>query len=342
MTIIHRISSLKDLEDGLSNINEIHKDNWCFLSWTHSEIGFENFIYNSIYKDYCIYTKKYKVAFVFAGLSFFVRDFVDYIFEYNDYYFDKSIKVIFGTPTLKSMVNLYDECNYEYNNIINKYIKTIDHIKTSVCDYINIYIDNIKQSLHTPAQIKVGILNGEPYILDTRYHIRNNLSTPFAVKYIQYEPIKSPINLQITEFILIIRKSYKHPSRDTPEWFINVLISYCIKNNIILHIFQDINIININTYGANNIKISTIANENSIVKYDELIETANRCKAMFGSVSGLVETIHYYVKHWIYNCIVINHENDVYNHLYHIIMNRNKNLFFAYTDEDLNNILNMI
>lgn len=333
MPIIQRISSLNELKEGLMQINEYYDNNWCFLSWTHGEIGYENFIYNSIYKDYCKKSTKYKVAFVFCNASFFVKDYVDYIFEYNQYYFDNKIKVFHNS------VKLYFN---EYNDIIDKYIIKIDHIKTNICDSSFIYVETTKASIHIPAQVKVGVLNGEPYILDTRYHIRNSLSNPFFVKYIQYEPIKSPINLPTTEFILIVRKSYKHHSRDTPEWFINSLIDYCIKNNIILHIFQDMNVINIDTHGANNIKISTIANENGIVKFDELIETANKCKAMFGSVSGLVETVHYYVKHWIYNCIVINHDNDIYNHLYQIIMNRNKNLCFAYTDEDLNNILNMI
>ena len=301
MFIIESSSNINDIKKILTNIKSNYP-NISFISYVDGEFGLRMMIYSTIVN---LFVKKQKennqiiVGLCFKGLTFYIKDYCDFIIEINDSTFSfiqSSDKM--NIDNSAHSLNHYNGTvsSYKYNgndgwNLFyirgihnDEYEKMLDSFNfsdifyTTHCDgsrYIN------KNGIVINGNISCGKIKNQHFY----FYFPDCLQT-YHQKINKY---KTPHNDNICVWI---RNTNKHPSRNMSYSIYNSLFNYCIQNKKRLYIFLDL------------IKVEVPQNEYLIIcdvkmeyslNLDNFLEVCKNCSVFICTNSGITDIVSYYL-----------------------------------------------
>lgn len=280
--MIYNVSNNEyEIEKLLIELRNIYGD-YAFISYIDGEYGIRIWVYNSfVYTFYNTLKKQGKICIgiVFKNTKCFINNLCDHIIEIDDIEFPSTIHYSgndgFNTSyTLGVHSDLYEKILLDMNFSNIFYTLHVDGVK-----FINLH----------------GCNNGYICKINNQNLIFNNININTCINSIhiceKYE--KRPISNKI---VIWIRNTNKWTDRNINPEYYKSLFQYCILNNKICCVFQDL--IPIELPKHNNIIDCTTRVKNR-PNFDYFIDLCNESDIFIGSDSGpnifiITSTIKYF------------------------------------------------
>lgn len=265
---------------------------YAFISYIDGEYGIRVWVYNSLVYDFYNKIKsqnKICIGIVFKNTKCFLNNLCDHIIEIDD------IEFLSNTLSSKHEDNSFTSLNH-VNNIVpcNSYSGNdgwdLTYIRGLYSNsYENILLEmnykNIFYTLHVDGSRYInlhGCNNGCIYKINDENIFFHNINNHTCINMINIcgKESKRPISNKI---VVWIRNSNKHPNRNMESNIYNSLFKYCISNNKICCVFQDLTPICLPE--DHNIVDMTRRYKNR-PDFDFFIKTCIECDIFIGSDSG--------------------------------------------------------
>ena len=326
MTIIKIDNNIQSFYNVITVLKNEHP-NLAFISYIDGEIGFRVILYNSLVYQFATKQRELKnpiVGLCFIGNTFYLKQYCDIIIEVQDIAFQwESFDT--SSPEQLSHANhfpimtpyagnngdhpFYNKgyFNHQYEQILyNMQLSNIfftyhcasswhtsgelNRIQTSM-DIVDLdigKIDNKYYKIFDKALLEhIKILNNDTHINGSMY--RTMSFTKFTKNIVANDNI-----------VVWIRKTNKYPERNMPEEIYLTLFNYCIINKKHLHIFLDLEKVDVpkNEY----LHIYDFRKNNQPL-LDEFVKICNKSYLFIGCDSGTSWVAAYYSK---VNCLIYN------------------------------------
>jgi hypothetical protein len=237
-----------EIQNLLIQLKDKYGD-YAFISYIDGEYGIRVWVYNSlVYNFYNEMKKKNKICIgiVFKNTKCFLNNLCDHIIEINDIEFlsntlqDINVDNSWHSPNHKNNVvpsNSY--CGNDGCDLV--YIRGM-HSK----EYENVLLDmnfsDIFYTLHVDGSRFInshGCNNGYMYKINNENIIYHNINNNTCFTHMNV--VKPTIKRAKTNKIVIwIRNTNKWEYKNTKEDYYNCLLEYCIKNDKMCYVFQDV------------------------------------------------------------------------------------------------------
>ena len=267
-------------------------DDYAFISYIDGEYGIRVWVYNSIvYNFYNLMKSQNKICIglVFKGTKCFLNNLCDHIIEIDDIEFASTTnnKIEDNSSTSLNHGNNIVPSNSYYGNDgwDLTYIRGI-HSALYEKILLEMNFSNIFYTLHVDGSRYInlhGCNNGYLYKVNKQnvvFHNINNFTCINAINNIFTENRAEHVTNKI---VIWIRNTNKWPHKNIPNDYYNALFKYCILNNKICYVFQDIvpielpihdNIIECNERFKNR------------PNYDTFVKICSECDIYIGADSG--------------------------------------------------------
>jgi len=221
---------------------------YAFISYIDGEYGIRIWVYNSlVYKFYNIMKSQNKICIgiVFRNTKSFLNNLCDHIIEIDDIEFLSTNLEEYqdGSPSSLNHINNIVTTNSYYGNDgwDLAYIRGLhSNLYESILLEMNFL--NIFYTLHVDGSRYInlhGCNNGYIYKINNEDIIFNNINNNTCIDNIHI--CEKENKRQISNKIVIwIRNTNKWPQKNTNIEFYNKLFDYCILNNKICYVFQDL------------------------------------------------------------------------------------------------------
>lgn len=299
--MIFRVSNNEDdIEKLLFSLKESYGE-YAFISYIHGEYGMRVAAYNSlVYKFYNEMKEKNIVCIgiVFRGTTTFLDNLCDHIIEIDDVEFLSNTK---EAPIDENSYNSLD-CvvntsivlpnSYEGNSgwsllyVRGAYSKQYEDILLKL-DFKNIFY-----TLHIDGANFInsfGCNHGVVYKIDDINVTFPELSYHYCIS-ISVSRNKSIKNEKTNKLAVWIRSTNKWPEKNMPENYYKTLFNFCINNNKVCYVFQDLLPVELPKH--ENIIDCTNRFKNR-PNFDEFFNISNTVDIFFGADSGATQFLAY-------------------------------------------------
>lgn len=280
-----------DIKDLLLDLKSKYGD-YAFISYIDGEYGIRIWVYNSLVYDFYTSMKAQNIPCIgiaFKDSSCFLNNLCDHIIEINDVEFHSTM-----------MNNVIEDNSATSFNHVNDVVPTTSYIGNNGWDlvyirgihsdiYENILTDmnfsNIFYTLHVDGSRYINIYGcntGKIYMINNNNITFENIQNSICLNSIKI--VDKPHKINKTNSIAIwIRNSNKWDIKNTNKQYYETLFDYCIKNNKICYVFQDL--IPIDIPNSNYIIDCTTRIKNR-PDFDNFIRICNNCDIFIGADSG--------------------------------------------------------
>lgn len=237
-----------DIKKLLLDLRNEYGD-YAFISYIDGEYGIRVWVYNSLVYDFYNLMKKQNtvcIGIVFKNTKSFLNDLCDHIIEIDDVeFYSNSINCenIDNSSTSSNHINnVVPNNSYTGNDGWDLvYIRGL-HSKEYEDILLEMNFSNIFYTLHVDGSRYInlhGCNNGYIYKINNTDIVFNNINDYTCINSIKI--CEKPKKLNKKNNIAIwIRSSNKWPGKNTPKNYYESLFNYCITNNKICYVFQDL------------------------------------------------------------------------------------------------------
>jgi hypothetical protein len=237
-----------EIEKLLLQLREIYGD-YAFVSYIDGEYGIRTLVYNSLVNNFFNSIKKENticIGIIFKGNKVFLEKLCDHVIEINDVEFLSTISnnVEDNSHSSDNHVNsLVPSNSYSGNDGWDLcYIRGL-HSKKYEDILLKMNYKNIFYTLHVDGSNfinKFGKNNISIYRINNEDIFINNLNNYSFLKNLNFIEKNPRDTIKRNKITVWIRNTNKWPGRNLPQMYYNSLFDYCIKNNKICNVFQDL------------------------------------------------------------------------------------------------------
>jgi hypothetical protein len=309
-----------DIKNLLFQLREIYGD-YAFISYIDGEYGIRVWVYNSLVYEFYSKMKsinKICVAIVFKNTKSFLNNLCDHIVEIDDIEFLSNTTEHIEDGDQNSMnhtENIVLKNTYFGNDGWNlSYIRGL-HCPLYEQILLELNFSNIFYTLHVDGSRYInlhGCNNGIIYKINNENAVFHNINNNTCINSIQV-CAKENHHERSNKIIIYLRNSNKWPHKNISPEIYNTLFDYCIFNNKICHVFQDL--IPVVLPNHSNIIDSTKRFKNR-PDFDYFINKSNECDIFLGEDSGPLYLLLHQNKNILKLCTsCIQYNNNVINNV---------------------------
>jgi hypothetical protein len=313
--MIYNISNKEnEIKELLLQLRDTYGD-YAFISYIHGEYGTRVWVYNSIvYNFYNLMKSQNKtcIALVFKGTKCFLDNLCDHIIEIDDIEFASTILNKIEDNSLTSLNHVNDVVpsnSYYGNDGWNlTYIRGI-HSPIYEDILLEMNFSNIFYTLHLDGSRYInlhGCNNGYLYKANNQNVVFPNINNSICINLINnlFDETANTEN-KTNKIVIRIRNTNKWPNRNIQIDYCNAVFDYCIANNKICYVFQDIIAIDLPIH--DNI-IECNDRFKNRPNFDNFVNICSECDIYIGADSGPT----YLLMHQQFNCLKICNNNLEY------------------------------
>ena len=326
MTVIKIDNTLQAFYNEITCLKSKHP-NLSFISYIDGEYGFRAVLYNCLAYDFATKQRELKnpiVGLCFIGNTFYLKHYCDVILEVQDIAFQWESFDTSSPEQLSQRNHFPTALPYAGNNGSHPFYHTgyYNHQYEQILLEMNLsnifFTYHCAGSWHTSGELNryqtstdivdldIGKINNNYYkifdkdlleqikILHNETHINYSMYRIMSFNKFKKQLVKND------NIVVWIRKTNKHPERNMPEEIYLTLFNYCISNKKHLHIFLDLEKVNIpiNEY----LHVYDFRKNNQPL-FDEFVKICNKSYLYIGCDAGSSYIASCYTKA---NCLFYN------------------------------------
>jgi len=328
MTVIKIDNNLQSFYNEITRLKSEHP-NLAFISYIDGEIGFRVILYNSLVYQFASKQRElnnFTVGLCFIGNTFYLKHYCDIIIEVQDIAFQwESFDA--SSPEQLAQRNHFPIMEpYAGNNGAHPFYKTgyYNHQYEQILlqmQFSNIFFTyHCASSWHTSGELNriqtsMNIADVDIGKIDNNYYKIYDINLLEQIKTLYNDKHVNGSMYRIMSFtnfkkqtvkndniVVWIRKTNNYPERNMPEEIYLALFNYCIQNKKHLHIFLDLEKVEIpvNEY----LHVHDYRKNNQPL-LDKFVNICNNSYIFIGCCSGTSWIAAYYTKA---NCLLYNEQ----------------------------------
>ena len=326
MTVIKIDNKLVSFYNEITRLKREHP-NLAFISYIDGEIGFRVILYNSLVYQFAKKQRELKnfiVGLCFVGNTFYLKHYCDIIIEVDDIAFEWDSFDTSSTEQYTQRNHFPGMAPYAGNDGSHPFYNTgyYNHIYEEIlCDmkFSNIFFTyHCASSWHSSGEINhmhtspdiagldIGKIENQYYkifdkdLLEKIKLLHNDKHANGSMYRIMSFNKFTKQTVPNDNIVVWIRKTNKCPERNLPEEIYLTLFNYCIANKKHLHIFLDLEKVDV---PVNEFLHVHDYRKNNQPLFDEFVKICNKSYLYIGCDSGSSWIAAHYSK---VNCLIYN------------------------------------